>query len=175
VLGLQAAELGDIERARGVLREFADAGFETLPRDTYWLANLALLAETAALTRDRRAAEALLPHLAPYAGRVISPGMNAVCLGPADYYLGLLCLCLSRWEEARRYLQDAATLSQRIGMRLLQAYALAAQADVALRQAPVDAERARTLRSAAAELSATLESRRLARHVGGAPAAAHDE
>jgi eukaryotic-like serine/threonine-protein kinase len=77
--------------ARCEFDRFFDQGLETLTLDNFWLANLALLAEACArIPGNSSHRRQLLDMLEPFGSRFVSPGANAVCLGPVNHFLALL-------------------------------------------------------------------------------------
>ena len=100
-LALVLAELGQHDKARAELEQLAPRHFQALARDGLWLASLAYLAQACALCEDRVHAEELYTLLAPWQGRTLVGGSLIVCFGPADHFLGMLCVTMRRWECRR--------------------------------------------------------------------------
>jgi DNA-binding CsgD family transcriptional regulator len=110
------AELGMREEAAAELRRLLAGGLGQL-RPSLWLASLVYLTDAAALLDDARAAEALYPELAPYAGANVMIGHLVVCYGSADRYLGTLATLLGDWERAERHFRAALAFDTRLGAR----------------------------------------------------------
>jgi predicted ATPase/class 3 adenylate cyclase len=103
---------------------------------------------------DEDAASALYARLAPGSGRVVVT-LGSVCLGPCDYYLGLLAGVMQRPAAAIRHLRQALELCERTGMTPAAVRARVALAKTLLqRRAPGDMAEARRL---AGEASADAE------------------
>lgn len=113
-LALLLAEIGHGEKARQVLAEIMGDGTVRLPRDDLWLTAAAFTAETCAILEERRFAKALYELLAPFAGRAVVCGPNAVCFGPVDRLLGRLASLLGRWPAARMHFDDALSMLERL-------------------------------------------------------------
>jgi len=99
-----------------------------------WLGAVADLAVVAARCEVPRSAAVLYEALLPYRGRLVVWGGANTVTGPVDYYLGQLATCLGRAEDARRHLDEAIALAERVGALPWLAAARAA------RVGPADAE-----------------------------------
>ncbi|HEX7104067.1 MAG TPA: AAA family ATPase [Nitrolancea sp.] len=122
----------DAERHDEVARILAgllDAGPDAIPRDSYWLASQALVADACASVGDMRHAPALLASLAPYSRQFVSPGNNMIFLGPVSHYLGCLSATLERWDDAASYYEEALAAERQARIPIFEghtAYAYAA-------------------------------------------------
>ena len=146
-LALAHAEVGDAEKTRQLLAEFAAANCE-LPMDPIWVTGIAFYAAAAIAVDDASVARAIAEQLEPYANQWSSNGSNAYA--PFSLYLGGLMALLQRYDEAEAYFVSTASLSRRSGAKFV-----AAQTDLlwgrmlADRNAPGDRDRARELLSQA--------------------------
>jgi DNA-binding SARP family transcriptional activator len=153
-----AARTGRDTEAREHLDRLADHGLDRLPFDVNWLESVGILGETCALLGDRDRAAQLYELLLPYRGRVEAVGGRAlVSWGVADRHLGVIAAALGRFGEAERHFEAALSSGERLGFRPWAAWTLFHYAQMLReRGAPGDAERTRTLLSAAAELAREL-------------------
>jgi DNA-binding CsgD family transcriptional regulator len=117
-LAVLACETDQREEARRLFEQVARDGFAGLPRDLFWLGNVALLSETCAQLGDRERAATLHALLAPYATLNVMIG-RAVCLGSAARYLGLLAATRGDRTAAARHFDDALTANVRMGAQPL--------------------------------------------------------
>jgi tetratricopeptide (TPR) repeat protein len=84
-------------------------------------------------------------------------GRALVSWGVADRHLGVIAAALGRFGEAERHFEAALSSGERLGFRPWAAWTLFQYAQMLReRGAPGDAERTRTLLSAAAELAREL-------------------
>lgn len=114
VLALCAAEAGDLRRAGGELRWFADAGFENLPDDTNRFLALGVLAHVAATARDAVAGALLTERLLPYEHQWVvlqCYGGGGATWGPAAHGLARLAALDGRPDAAVRLYDRALTLA----------------------------------------------------------------
>jgi class 3 adenylate cyclase len=155
-LALQAmvrAELGDHQGTEAALAaltpdEAAGVGY-TIARPVM----LAWLTEAAVLGGDEVAARELEHALRPYRGLVVALG-NALCLGAADRYLGMLQLLTGRTAEAVASLEAAVAVERRLRAPAHLARSSAWLADALARSpAPADRARARQVLDEAASLA----------------------
>ena len=108
---------GELAEARLVIAPLIARQFADIPIDRGWLATHALAAEVVAAIGDVQAAEQLEVHLLPFAGRTIVLG-SVIYYGPAEYFLGLLAVTCSRFDEAIAYFETAIATGQRAGARV---------------------------------------------------------
>ncbi|HVL06732.1 MAG TPA: AAA family ATPase [Acidimicrobiales bacterium] len=111
-----AAQLGEHERARGLLEQWMAAGLERRIRDSEWLPETAQLAEVAVLTGCRSAAGLLYDQLRPYAHRFTVEGIGAAFTGSVAWRLALVARFLGRHEEAAAYEGQAREANRRAGL-----------------------------------------------------------
>lgn len=114
-LALFHAELGRTAEARELLAALADDDFRMLTRPLLGIVSLVLLGETCALLGDAPRARALYDVLAPYAPRTVMVGAGVVCLGSLDLYLGRLAAAFGGESAARRHLEAALAMNERLG------------------------------------------------------------
>ena len=107
VAGRRAAAVGEIEA-------LAARGFAALPRDSLYLASLAILAEAAVTCRVAGSAGPILAELAPYESRNLIQGVP-VGWGAAAWYVARLQWLLGRPADAARYGATAQQLHRRWG------------------------------------------------------------
>jgi tetratricopeptide (TPR) repeat protein len=156
LLALCYAETGQLAQARAEFGHLAAGRFNSLRRDSTWIASISVLAEICRILNDREAGSILYDLLLPYAGR------NAiieipVCFGPVRRYLGILATLLGRSDEAQEHFRLALEHSQRIGARAWTAN-IQHEYGVALLESgrPGDRERARDLDESAFEIARAL-------------------
>ncbi|MEA2195468.1 MAG: hypothetical protein QOG42_1902 [Solirubrobacteraceae bacterium] len=115
-LAAALADAGRREEGLLELEHLAEDNFAAVPRDTLWLAAMALLTEgVLALELPEQAAQ-LYAQLAPFAGRnVVLPTVGF--LGPVELWLGILARVAGRDAEALEQLAAARTRATRIGAR----------------------------------------------------------
>lgn len=100
-----------LESGRSEEIQFDVAG--SMPYDIAWAGAVALWAEVVAQLNRPDESEALYQALLPYPEYVIS--LQAVCIGAASHYLGLLAGALGRVEEADVHFRRAHDLHTRLG------------------------------------------------------------
>ncbi|HUG13476.1 MAG TPA: AAA family ATPase [Thermomicrobiales bacterium] len=155
-------DLGREQEGRQLVDQLAGDRFSGLPRDLFWLCNMALLSETCAGLGDAERAAALYRLLSPYASLNVMAG-RAGSLGPVARYLGLLAATCGDHAGASRHFEDALAANERMGARPLTArvqrdYAamlLRLLADAGERSMP-DTEGGRRAEQARAMLEAAL-------------------
>ncbi len=109
---LIAASAGARADAAGEIEALVADGCAALPRDSLYLASLAILGEAAVTCRATEAAGPILAGLAPYATRNLIQGVP-VGWGAAAWYLARLQWLLGRHGDAAR----SATTAQRLHRR----------------------------------------------------------
>jgi tetratricopeptide (TPR) repeat protein len=95
------------DEASRIVAEVIDQPDNAIPRDSFWLASLVLIANACVELRDTGHAAVLLALLRPYANRFVCPGNHVIFLGPVSYYLGCLATCLEQWDAAAAYFDQA--------------------------------------------------------------------
>jgi class 3 adenylate cyclase len=143
-LAVAHAEGDDVEDARRLLAELADADFD-FPLDLAWLSGMVRCADIAIQCRDTRCSGPLFDRLAPWADQwATSGGLSSQ--GPVSGYLGGLASVLGRYSEADVYFSQSAALSARMRAKFFAAWTdLSWGRMLAERRAPGDTERARDL------------------------------
>lgn len=116
-LALIYSELTMEREARAAFEAMAVDDFAILPRDAFWSATLAYLAETCVFLGDETRATTLYRLLLPYDGQNIVAGFAGVSYGAASRFLGLLATTRVRWEEAETHFQAALTMNAEMGAR----------------------------------------------------------
>jgi hypothetical protein len=102
--------------------ERAVAGLDAVPRDFFWLATVALLAEASAKLPHPQSAAVLYEQLEPYAGCMVQVGY-AGSIGPVARLLGLLAAATGDREAAQLQLEAALAQAESAGLRLFETQA----------------------------------------------------
>jgi hypothetical protein len=102
--------------------ERAVAGLDAVPRDFFWLATVALLAEASAKLPHPQSAAVLYEQLEPYAGCMVQVGY-AGSIGPVARLLGLLAAATGDREAAQLQLEAALAQAASAGLRLFETQA----------------------------------------------------
>jgi DNA-binding CsgD family transcriptional regulator len=111
---LADAAAGRRADATGEIEALAADGFAALPRDSLYLASLAILAEAAVTCRAAEAARLILEELTPYESRNLIQGVP-VGWGAAAWYIARLHWLLGRPGDAARSAATAQRLHRRWG------------------------------------------------------------
>jgi tetratricopeptide (TPR) repeat protein len=90
----------------------AVAGLDDVGKGHEWLVTMLLMAETAVLLDDRRAAARLHAAVLPLSHLVCVH--STLCLGAVSHYVGCLAAQLDRPDEAEHYLDHALSMNTRI-------------------------------------------------------------
>jgi hypothetical protein len=117
-LPLILAEAGRIDEARIELSRLAQDGFAAVPNDLNWLASIAGQAQAATELADIDRSRELYRTLSPYRSRAILVGRAAICLGPAELYLGMLAGTIGELELGARHFDAAEAWCETSGARL---------------------------------------------------------
>jgi tetratricopeptide (TPR) repeat protein len=139
--GLLSATVGDLDAAEEALARLHGIGLGNLPRSSTWLTAQLLAVQTAYLLGDAETAKAAAEQLRPYAKLPVMPSLAVVCLGSAEYGLGLAAVLTGELDDAVFHLQSALRVDRRLGSRpmaTLTEHALAGA--LTARAAPGDAE-----------------------------------
>jgi tetratricopeptide (TPR) repeat protein len=107
------AKLGRTAQARHTLDVLARNDFSDIPRDYFWLSNIATLSEVVAVLGDAARARPLYELLMPYADRCVS-SVTLLCQGCASRPLGLLAATMSHHDAAARHFEHALTINTQI-------------------------------------------------------------
>lgn len=110
---------GQPEAARSEVEQLASSSFADLPRDSSWLAALAVLTDVFAFLDDSPHAAQLYDLLQPYADRVVVLGFGFSVLNTVAYCLARLAATLRRWDDALAHVEAARVLDTRLGARPL--------------------------------------------------------
>jgi len=154
-------EIGKLDEAADQLRVLAGDSFAGTPEDNTRTYNLCVAAEVAGILGDRDRAQELVALLRPWSGRgVVVPGL--AYHGAVDRFLGLLGLCLGRYDEAADDLERALILNEEMRARPWSARTRYDLARVLLaRDGPGDRERAVELLNEALEAANAIGMPRL--------------
>jgi hypothetical protein len=142
-------QTGALDEARAQFEELAAEGFESIPRNGVWLANMRLLTEIAYALGAAEHAAALYALLLPYRDRCIVTSRVVTFLGSVEHPLGLLALTAGDLDAADDHLSRALAKHTELGATLLAARVDIARA--ALHAARGDLAGADALRTAARE------------------------
>lgn len=115
VLAFVAAETGDLDTARRILRDLAEERFDPLFAHLFWLPGLAVSALAVERLGDASLAGVLLDLLAPHAGHWVVIGYATAHIGPLDGYLGVMHSVAGDHAEARRCFDRARLLCDHMG------------------------------------------------------------
>jgi eukaryotic-like serine/threonine-protein kinase len=149
--------------ASSLIEELAAHNFTDLPRDNYWLASLALVAEACWILGETQHAGRLYELLCPYAAQHVLPGPSAAYHGSLTHYLGLLATTVSWWNEAMAHFEDALATHARIAAAPFGARTQYAFADMLIRRGEEgDQEQALALLGQALDTAQELGMTRLA-------------
>jgi tetratricopeptide (TPR) repeat protein len=160
-LTLARLDAGDTAGARERYECEAKAGFP-VPRDVFWLATNALLAETCVALGDAARAPQLYERLLPHADRLVQVSF-AVCWGPVERYLGLLAALIEDVDAAMVHAEAALRSSEAMDAPLLAARSRFELGRALLaRGQPDDRERAEESIRAALEAATALGAEQLA-------------
>jgi hypothetical protein len=120
LLPLVLLEAGLRDEARAALDALDADGFESLPRDLFWLTTVTVLGEAAAeVGSDEQRAE-LHALLEPYAARCV-PASLAACWGSVARVLAKLAASLGRDDEAEELFAAALMREEGLDAPVLQA------------------------------------------------------
>jgi hypothetical protein len=151
------------DEARSRFEAFACQDFADLPKDSYWLTTMVLLADVGAMLEDRQRAARLYDLLLPYAAHNAAPGSGPLFFGSVSYFLGRLATLLARWADATKHYDEALAMNSRMRARPAVAHTQYAYADMLLRRDETgDRERALSLIGEALGLAEVLGMSRLA-------------
>jgi tetratricopeptide (TPR) repeat protein len=164
LLAVLMAEDERYGEASEIIDHLLDNGTDAIPRDSYWLASQALIADAYARVGDTRHAAALLPILDPYSRLFISPGNDIVFFGPVSHYLGRLSATLERWADAATYYEEALAAEKKARIPVFEGHTEYAYGEMLVRRGSRDAATPRIER--AREISKQFALKRLERQVG---------
>jgi hypothetical protein len=127
------AQMGEGERARGIVRRRVHGGLDSIVKDAEWLEVVALLGEAGRLLGDDEAVTLALDALTPYGALWVIDGIGGACLGSVSLFLGRFAIRLGR-PDARRLLQTALGAHRAAGAETLVAETEAALAELGIVQ-----------------------------------------
>jgi DNA-binding winged helix-turn-helix (wHTH) protein/tetratricopeptide (TPR) repeat protein len=137
---------GAVDQARADLDRIAERGFETIPRDEWWMVTLASLTDVVAALGDAPRAREIHDLLLPYASRNLTSQLFRLYLGSTARYLGLLAETFGELDTAARHYAAALEANTRMGARAPEAWTRLGYARVLLARAgDGDREAAREL------------------------------
>jgi tetratricopeptide (TPR) repeat protein len=125
---------GQRERARGLYESVAERGFAVIPRDEWFLCEMAALAELASLFGDAERAAELYDLLLPYADRNAVAQLTRTYDGSVQRFLGILATTAGRLDDAVRHFEAAAEKNARMGAQPALAWTLFDHAGALLRR-----------------------------------------
>jgi hypothetical protein len=153
-LCLAHLEAGESVEALELLHGRATDGFASVNHDTAWLDAMANYAKTAIELQAAGPAVFLMAVLEPFHDQIPFEGL--LSQEPVATHLGGLAAMLGLHDRAEAYLEEAAALNARGGMRFAEAYTnLLWGRMLRTRGGPGDAERARALLEQARSSAAT--------------------
>lgn len=145
-LAVICTELGKEADARWAFESLAADDFAALPRDTFWLAAIAGLADVCASLGDIERAAVLYDLLEPYKDRNVMMTPGTACSGAAARPLGRLAATLRRWHDAVRHFEAALQRNTGVGAGHFVAHTQSQYAAMLLQRGhPGDARRAADL------------------------------
>ncbi|HEX2578765.1 MAG TPA: hypothetical protein VHK88_20645, partial [Aquihabitans sp.] len=112
------------EETRATLAEDLQTCWLDVNRDSVWLAIGGLYAEIARALDEPAAAQVVIDHLRPYAGRIAVTGLGRASLGPVDRFIGVAAGVVGDHELAVESLRAAVALARRAGATAHEARAL---------------------------------------------------
>jgi hypothetical protein len=115
---LALAQAGRTGEARRQLEAVAPL-LPALPKDSEWLASVAQVAETLALTGYHPVARWAYDALAPYAGLIVVEGICAAIRGPVHRHLALLADVLGESQAAAAHRAEALNHARALGAAAL--------------------------------------------------------
>ena len=134
---LASSETGHIDQATTIARDTIGDDGTLLPRDVFWLAGMALLAEVATTARDHDLVPLIRDLIEPCASHVVVFGTGAAVLGTGHQWLGRLATAAGDHASALEHFDQARAIARRIGAPYWEA-----QATIDLARALADRARA---------------------------------
>jgi DNA-binding CsgD family transcriptional regulator len=126
---LAAATTGHCDAAAWEINRVSGNGFDAIPRDSLWVATIALFTEAAAICGSPHTGQ-LAELLAPHRGTFVVQGIPC-CWGSVDRFLGRAAIALSDWDAATSALADAADMEAKLAAPLFVARTTLDQARLA--------------------------------------------
>jgi tetratricopeptide (TPR) repeat protein len=141
--GVLSATVGDLDAAEEALARLNAIGLGNVPRSSTWLTAQLLAVQAAYLLGDADTAAAAAEQLRPYTKLPVMPSLAVVCLGSAEYGLGLAAVLTGELGDAVAHLQSALAADRLLGSRPMATLTEHALAEaLTARAAPGDAESA---------------------------------
>jgi DNA-binding CsgD family transcriptional regulator/tetratricopeptide (TPR) repeat protein len=109
------AGVGMTDAARVELERLSADGFASVPPGPLRLGALGFLADACDAVGDPRLAALVHEQLLPFEGRNVIVGEAVVCYGAADRFLGSLARLMGDGAAARRHLDAALELNEKLG------------------------------------------------------------
>lgn len=122
LLAVLYADSGRHDETSGIMSDLLDQKPSAIPRDSFWLASMALISDACATLNDTKHAADLLDLLRPHASLFVCPGNHVIFLGPVSHYLGRLAMTLERWDDAAGYFDDARMAEKAMGIPIFEAH-----------------------------------------------------
>jgi DNA-binding CsgD family transcriptional regulator len=116
LVSLAAATTGHLDAAAWEVDRLSGDCFAVVPRDSLWVATIALLTESAAISASPHTRQ-LIELLSPHRGTLVVQGIPN-CWGSVDRFIGRAHLALDEYDEARQNLTSALAIESRIGAPL---------------------------------------------------------
>jgi tetratricopeptide (TPR) repeat protein len=138
-------QTGEIDEARRQFAEIRARGFDNMPRNGVWLANMRLLSEIVFALEDGDAAAQLYELLLPYRDHFVVTSRVLMFLGSVELPLGVFAITSGSLDAAREHLDRARAAHAGLVAPLLTARTDLAFA--ALHDARSEHEAARSLRA----------------------------
>jgi tetratricopeptide (TPR) repeat protein len=114
---LNHLRMGREKQARKEFEGLAKNNFSGLPKNWSTIPTLTRLIEIAITLGDTHRVGQLFDLLRPYGNRMVTFGINGMCIGAVSHWLGLSSATLKRWDDAISYFENAIETNARIGAR----------------------------------------------------------
>ena len=134
-IGVVRHASGAVELARANLDRVAERGFDSIPRDEWWMGTMARLTQLVAALGDAARAREIYRLLLPYAQKNLSYQLFRLYAGSTARFLGLLAETFDDLDTAARHYADALEANARMGARGPQAWTQLGYARVLLARA----------------------------------------
>jgi hypothetical protein len=120
-LAMQLALTGRVADARRALADLGPDGLDAVVKDMNFYAAAAEFTFAVGILGDGELAARAYEILRLYSGRILVIARAAVCLGPAECYLGRLAAAAAMWDEAERHFERGLSTCERLGARAVAA------------------------------------------------------
>lgn len=152
-----ASELGLLDEARLELERYSGGDLANMRRQVTGVMNLCLLAAVAARLGDEPRCHSIGQLLEPFRGTfAIASPPPVLCVGPVDYYLGLMARGLGQHDRAAALFQTAMELCDRAGAHPFGALARIELAETRMATGVQDRTSTLQLAAAAGEVATAL-------------------